>query len=418
MSGDRASRTRALLAGFVLAAVVVTASGTVPPAAADAGIASAPIPGQSDGAEAAALAAARSIRSEVEVAGSKSESARVVATPQGTLVHESYAVPRWTRKSDGGWREIDTRLRAGGAGGVAPIATLADVRFSSGGTGPAATVPVAGGEVSISWFGALPTPQIVGDTAVYGRVLDGVDLHLRALVDGFTWSLVVHSAQAAENPALETLRFGLSATGVGLRSRTGGGFEAFDGSGSTVLSTESALMWDSAGVAPQARSTDLREAPGGAGTADGDEVTRVAPDGSRKAELPTTLTDSELVVTPDQDLLRGADTVFPVVIDPATTINKSRWAYAGSTNATRSDGIARVGRDPEGSGTYRSFFAFNVSGLQGKEIQSVNFSSELTHSWSCTATPVNLWRTASLANPGKVVVVRSRSVGASAGALR
>lgn len=107
-------------------------------------------------------------------------------------------------------------------------------------------------------------------------------------------------------------------------------------------------MWDSSGVetVPAARSAPV-------GT--GGEGLREVPDRSRKAELSTTVDGGHLVIVPDPALLRGSETVFPVVIDPWTTINRMRWGYAGSTNATRDDGVARVGHDADGSGNYRSF---------------------------------------------------------------
>ena len=63
--------------------------------------------------------------------------------------------------------------------------------------------------------------------------------------------------------------------------------------------------------------------------------------------------------------------------------------------------MARVGRDPEGSGTYRSYFSFKLTSLSGKTIRSAKFLTEMTHSWDCGNTPVNLWRTADMATTGK-----------------
>ncbi|MEV0325159.1 LamG domain-containing protein [Micromonospora echinospora] len=331
----------------------------------------------------------------MEVAGSTSEASRVVATPEGSLVLETYAAPRWAARRDGtGWQQIDTDLRPEGAG-VVPNATLADVTFSGGGTAPMASVAVGGGQVALSWSGALPIPRLEGDTAVYESVRPQVDLRVRALSDGFTWSLVVHSAQAAMDPSLETLRFRLDTVGLTKQERSDGGFEILDAAGEPVLGAGNALMWDASGVAatPNARAAvapeQLREA------------LETAPEQSQQAELPVNLDGDDLVIQPDLDLLRGAQTAYPVVIDPWTTIGKAYWGYAGSTGATRDDGVARVGLDPAGSGTYRSFFRFNLSALSGKTIRSAKFLTELTHSWSCTATPVNLWRSGDLPGAGK-----------------
>src|SRR5690242_17540616 len=53
-------------------------------------------------AESQALTAAARTKTRVEVAGSRSEAARTYATPDGSLVREVYAVPRWTSTADGG----------------------------------------------------------------------------------------------------------------------------------------------------------------------------------------------------------------------------------------------------------------------------------------------------------------------------
>jgi len=370
-------------------------------AALSAGVAPPSSPDDSLG-EAEAVAAAKRLGMPVEVTSLKSESSRIVATPEGGLVLESYAVPRWTQDRDGGgWRKIDTRLERGADGLVSPVATLTDVAFSAGGSGPAVRLSVDGGQVSLFWPGTLPTPVVEGDTAVYESVLPQVDLRLRALVDGFTWVLVVKSAEAAANPALDELRFGLQTAGsLAKRARSGGGFEVVDGTGSAVVTAGNALMWDSSGLTRAAQQAQSPAVAAFAEQAQRD-VLRVVPDGARKAELLTGMQGDDLVIRPDVSLLRGEDTAYPVVIDPWTTINKIRWGYANSTNATRNDGVVRVGLNPDGSGVYRSYFSFNLTGLSGKTIRSAKFLTEMTHSWACDNTPVNLWRTADLTTSGK-----------------
>ncbi|WP_191971244.1 LamG domain-containing protein [Micromonospora aurantiaca (nom. illeg.)] len=348
-----------------------------------------------------ALAQARKLNMSVEVTSLKSESSRVLATPDGSLRLESYAEPQWTRTRGGPWRKIDTRLERRADGSLAPVATLADVSFTAGGSGPAIRMPVAGGQVSLSWPGDLPPPSLDGDTAVYASVLPEVDLRLRALRDGFTWALIVRSAQAAANPALNELRFAMRTDGaLAKRSRPGGGFEVVDGGGKPVLSAGSAVMWDSTGVARAAQSAKSRT-PTDFEVRERRDALRVMPDRARKAEISTTVQGDDLVIRPDRSLLRGKTTVYPVVIDPWSTIEKTRWGYSSTNNATRDDGVARVGKDPDGSGTYRSYFSFRLTSLSGKTIRSAKFLTEMTHSYACDSTPVNLWRTADMATTGK-----------------
>ena len=61
----------------------------------------------------------------------------------------------------------------------------------------------------------------------------------------------------------------------------------------------------------------------------------------------------------------------------------------------------RVGNDPDGSGIGRAFFAFNLQSLAGKQVRNVKFLTTMKHSYSCTSTPVSLWRSYNLNSSGK-----------------
>ncbi|MGI5182621.1 ricin-type beta-trefoil lectin domain protein [Dactylosporangium sp. CA-152071] len=344
-------------------------------------------------AETAALQQAVESGRTVEVANSRSEMARTMATPRGTLVRESYAVPQWTKK-DGAWRQIDLSLRKDGTT-LAPAASVADVRFSAGGTGPLVTLAGAGGALNLTWPSKLPAPRIEGDTAVYESVLPDVDLQVQSTVEGFGYSLIVKTRQAAANPALAKLKFGLSSTGWSLKQRPGGGYETRDTTGKVTASAGPALMWDSAGVPNAQRSLAAARSAGK------NSLLRHVPDDSRKADLPTTVEDGSLVIVPDAAMLADPNVAYPVVIDPWTGVGRARWGYTDSTNANRDDGIVRVGLNTDGSGTFRSFFAFDLTWLPGKQIRNAKFVTYMTHSWSCTATPVNLYRTGDLTGSGR-----------------
>ncbi|MEV0136714.1 ricin-type beta-trefoil lectin domain protein [Dactylosporangium sp. NPDC050688] len=382
-----------VLAVVATGSAVALVAGTAGPAGAE------PAPtgqtGQADqrAAETAALRQAIESGRDVEVANSKSELARVLATPRGTLVRESYAVPHWTKK-DGAWRQIDLSLRKDGAT-LAPVASVADVRFSAGGTEPLVTLQGAGGALRLTWPAKLPTPRIEGDTAVYESVLPDIDLQVQSTVEGFGYSLIVKTRQAAANPALTKLKFGLTSTGWTLKQRPGGGYETRDSTGKTTASAGPALMWDASGVPTAQRSLAA------ARTAGPNSLLRHVPDDSRKTDLPTTVENGSLVIVPDAAMLADPNVAFPVVIDPWTGVGRARWGYTNSTNANRDDGIVRVGLNTDGSGTFRSFFAFDLTWLPGKQIRGAKFITVMTHSWSCTATPVNLYRTGDLTTAGK-----------------
>lgn len=59
--------------------------------------------------------------------------------------------------------------------------------------------------MSLGWPGLLPEPRLDGATATYPEVFNGVDLRLTADAEGFQRVLVVKSAEAAANPALDRM---------------------------------------------------------------------------------------------------------------------------------------------------------------------------------------------------------------------
>jgi hypothetical protein len=194
------------------------------------------------------------------------------------------------------------------------------------------------------------------------------------------------------------VRYGVRGTGVALRQRPDGTLAAVDAAGTTVASSGAALMWDAAG--------------------DGVEP----PDDARQAQAGVRLDGDRLEITPDERLLGDPGTRYPVLIDPAFATGASRWAYADSTNANRNDGIARVGLNTDGSGTFRSFFEFPMGGLAGKHVLNAVFATKLVHSWSCAATPVSLYWTGAIAStprtawsPGLSQHLQERSANAHKG---
>lgn len=132
---------RRLAVGLMTAVLVWTA-----PAAGNAGPGTArdtaATPGCADraGSFARAMAMAVACGSPVVVDQSMTEVSRVVARPDGRLRFESAVLPQWTRRPDGSWADVDLRLRRAPDGSWRPAASVADVRFSSGGSGPLVTL--------------------------------------------------------------------------------------------------------------------------------------------------------------------------------------------------------------------------------------------------------------------------------------
>ncbi|WP_407566319.1 LamG-like jellyroll fold domain-containing protein [Streptomyces sp. 184] len=279
---------------------------------------------------------------------------------------------------------------------VAPGATTVGLEFSGGGAAPLVRMARAGRELSLSWPGELPQPRLEGDAAVYPEVLPGVDLRMGVQADGFAQLLVVKTAEAAQNPELTQLRLHLGATGMDVRETVAGGLEAVDaGAGGAVFEAPQPVMWDSSGgTTPGARSGSD---PGGEPVAG--ESGKLAPVGVEVAQEP-----DQLVLTPDAQVLKGADTVYPVFIDPQWySPRASAWTFASKYWAS-SPQWKFNGEDNAGMGycgwdycaphdTKRVFYRIPTSRFAGKSILSAEFVVRNVWSASCADRSVELWRT-------------------------
>ncbi|GIJ64209.1 hypothetical protein Vau01_117250 [Virgisporangium aurantiacum] len=320
--------------------------------------------------EIGALRVARTAGKRVEVTGLRTEAAQVYANPSGSLTAVLNAFPVRVRNGDGSWSAVDTRLRRMPDGSVGATASPLKARLSGGGSGPVLRFTRDGGELSLGWPGVLPAPVLADDTATYPEVLPGVDLKVRLTVDGFSKVLVVKSRAAATQPALRTVRFTVAAKGLGIRATPDRGLVVSDVDGATVAESGAPMMWDSAAVPVS-------------------------------ATMPMTLTEGVLSVTPDQSLLTGPGTTYPVFVDPSLGIGNS-WTMINERHSGQSywafdrNQHAKVGyvveAAPEGWERYRSIFSFALAPLRGKHIKRAWMSSYLTHSYSCTDTWTDLYQ--------------------------
>ncbi|MBO4205834.1 LamG-like jellyroll fold domain-containing protein [Micromonospora echinofusca] len=334
-----------------------------------------------------ALATAAACEQPVVVGASRSEYVQVVAQPDGRLTFHSAVVPQRTRKPDNSWADINLTLQAGGDGRLRPVASVADVSFSGGGTGPMVTLQRSGRSLQLTWPGTLPAPVLSGDAATYPSVLPDVDLVVRATHTGFTHVLVVKTPTAADNPAVRTISFSVSGDASLLR-RTDGSLQARAGT-TVVAEAQPALMWDSS-------------VPTGGGTEAARSTAFEPGDGVQTAKVETRVAgDGDLELVPDATMLDAPSVTYPVYVDPSWSVQKSKWAYATNTNCSNPDyTVARVGLSPEGpcdGDLFRSFFEFPTTGpsgsLAGKHIESAYVQMKLDHSYSCTDTPVSMYLT-------------------------
>ncbi|GFH78513.1 hypothetical protein Sgou_31830 [Streptomyces gougerotii] len=346
-----------------------------------------------------ARARAKASGEPVEVVALRSESSEVYATPDGDLEAREYLRPVWTRLN-GGWEAVDTGLRTTD-GGVAPKASTVGLVFSGGGEeAPLVRMTRAGRSMSLSWPTTLPKPVLSGAVATYPSVLPDVDLRMTAQEDGFTQLLVVKSAEAAHSPALEELRMKLAGEGLELRKSTEGGLTAVDrGSGGAVFEAPKPMMWDSSPGSPpegvaRTRASEASSQEPGAG-----ESGKLAP-----VAVEVGADQDELVLTPDEDVLKGEDTAYPVFIDPqwsspqatAWTMASDYWASSPQWkfNGASDAGMGYCNWMTCNPGdTKRLFYRVPVSKFAGKSILSAEFVVRNTHSASCTKKAVELWET-------------------------
>ncbi|MEV5439525.1 LamG-like jellyroll fold domain-containing protein [Streptomyces sp. NPDC052682] len=357
--------------------------------------------------EAEALAQASKSGEPVEVLARRGETTEVFATPEGDFEAREYLRPVWTR-ANGSWKRLDTDLAPADDGTVVPKAATVGLRFSGGGSeDPLVRMERAGRTMSLSWPTALPEPQLSGAMATYPDVLPGVDLRMTAQEDGFTQLLVVKSAEAAKNPKLNELRLKLGSDGLKVKENAQGGLRAVDGAtNGTVFEAPEPVMWDSspgkslsAAQKTASGTTARTEAAGPAAEPGAGESGKLAP---VRVDLPAG-TD-ELVLTPDQNVLNGENTAYPVFIDPqwysprasAWTMASKYWA---SSPQWKFNGESDAGMGYCGwyycqpYDTKRLFYRIPVSAFAGRTILSAEFVVRETWAASCSARTVELWST-------------------------
>ncbi|MFF3981182.1 FG-GAP-like repeat-containing protein [Streptomyces sp. NPDC001828] len=350
-----------------------------------------------------ALQQAKSTGNPYELVSARTEATDTWAQPDGTFTVRQYgqAVRVWRA---GAWVATDPTLVFAADGSVVPKAATVPVKFSGGGTGPMLSGVKDGRTLSLSWPKALPKPTLSDNIATYPEVLPGVDLQLKAEVEGFSQLLVVKSAQAAQNPELATLNFATSTVGLDIaKDGDTGTLVATDPAGQTVFTSPAPMMWDStpqpadAGAAPAAKSAKRALAAGEDASA---PTNGFEPGGGAKdAVMDTALTANSLAITPDQKLLTGADTTYPVYIDPSWGWgDRQKWSwtrvYAKHPDISywNANEDVRVGYERETNGLSRSYFRLDTSYVSGAQIQSATFRIRNTWSWSCEARPVSLAR--------------------------
>ncbi|MEU9271914.1 FG-GAP-like repeat-containing protein [Streptomyces sp. NPDC048251] len=324
-----------------------------------------------------------------------------MANPDGTFTLTQSVAP--VRKYvSGAWKKLDATLARRSDGTVAPALTTTGLILSGGGDGPLAVMKDHSRSLSLTTptsLGPLPTPTLDGSSATYPDVLDGVDLKVTADAQGgFSEVLVVKNAEAAADPALDTLVFPTQTKNVTLAVDKAGNIAARDTTHRTVFSAPAPTMWDSA-TAKAASPSSLSASRSAA--SDTDEPAA----GAHIAPVAASYASGNIRLTPDAGLLSASSTVYPVYIDPTYsaaggTVSSWTWVNSAAPNTSFWKDTSATGMHVGYQGwetpyhDSRAYAKFSVdSRLFGATVIDSHFYATETYAPSCTATEVQLWQT-------------------------
>lgn len=383
-------------------------------------------------AEITAAAQARATGKPVPVGAATDPYSTLTAQPDGTFTGEVSAAPERV-KADGAWVSLDPTLHRNADGTYSTAATTAALTLSGGGNTPLAAMDDAGRKLAFSWPTALPKPQVSGATALYPEVLPGVDLSVVASEQGgFSDTIIVKNAQAAQNPALATLNLATSGTDVSLATDSAGNITATDSAGHVIYHAPAPVMWDSStdtAAAPSAKPSASGSASGSASASTSKARAAAAADPADSATAPTSSTagpgaDAQvapvgvrvragsMTLTPEEGLLTAADTAYPVYIDPSYTpvwvsaasttgdYTYIQQGYPGTANWKRSDdtdknglGVGYQGYSSP-TGIERTIYQWNLgTAIDSKNIHGavLNVSETASASWGCESYSVHAY---------------------------
>ncbi|MGW1356754.1 DNRLRE domain-containing protein [Streptomyces chartreusis] len=224
--------------------------------------------------ESAALTQATRTNKNVEVTAARTAHSTTWARPDGLMEKRLYSSPVRAKVGEE-WKKIDPSLRRTKAGWE-PKATNSRMVFSAGSKGqdeqrasrstmrrvslvrsaaddtgtPLVTLYVGGGDyaIQLTWPGPVPTPIIDGNRALYPEIFPGGDLVLNADDDGFGQVIVLKNRQAASDPHVQQLAYGLHSANLTFRLNPVTGIVSAENAyGDEVALSPTPLMWDSTG---------------------------------------------------------------------------------------------------------------------------------------------------------------------------
>ncbi|MCM2429704.1 ricin-type beta-trefoil lectin domain protein [Streptomyces sp. RKAG337] len=443
-----AGRSASAAVSFVLAAGLLTAT----PLAAHAADgtpdpvkpAGQPAPPAQDTVQ-QAITQAKSAGKDIPVPELTDEYTTVVATAEGKLRSEQHEMAQRTKRTDGAWAVLDDTLVKNADGTVTPTASSGELVISGGGNGPLATMTTKDGKqlaVSSPFPGPLPAPKLTGNGALFTDVAPDTDLQVTATKwGGYSTVIVLRTPAAAANPAVRNLVFPTATKGLDLAKNGDGALTATAG-GEVVFTAPTPQMWsakeartpagraaakyavETAQASPATRNAKAADA-GSDGSGDATHAPPDAPSTSAGpgalasvATIPVTEAkvqgnsdhaQGSISLAPSLDLLDGANTSYPVYVDPSWSQDARgkqhhAWVMQAHNTTNNFDRTGSTDRDRPGSGFQgwetatgieRALFEFNLNGYAGATINYANLriSQYISSDHSCTTTyPVNLYR--------------------------
>jgi YD repeat-containing protein len=333
-----------------------------------------------------ARVAARAQGVRVEALSERTEVHTTWVNPDGTLTTGVSSAPVRFRDSANAWRPVDLNLRKAG-GDVVPGGMGLGLRLSGGGTAGSDFVSVDhGGGRSVAWAlggglrGAkLPAPTLKERVATYPEVAAGVDVRVSVRPRGFEQDFIVKDRAAADAVAAAggSWEIPVRTKGLTARATAEGGVEFVDGKGKRVSVIPAAQAWD-AQVDPRSGEP-------------------TSPSKVRVTVSQANPGTAVLSVTPDPGWLADPARVFPVTVDPtyaAVQVFASfdTWVATNYSTDQSTSTELKAGTYDGGTTKARSFLTFPIAGkFAGVDVAAASLSLYETHSFSCTAKPLEVW---------------------------
>lgn len=295
----------------------------------------------------------------------------VYQNPDGTMSAHLYGDRVQYRRPDGSFAPIDDSLVADQGGRWHTAADSLSVQFaqSADDTSVMLVSDSSSHTVSFSLAGAVPSKaQVSGATATYPGVAAGADLVTKAVPSGVKETLILHSASVPTTWIFPYRADGLSA---GIDSATG-----------------DVVFTDTAGTAvmrvPHGSMADSHVDPATHDSAVSSGVTY---------SLVTYQGSPALQVTLDAGWLHDPARVFPVVVDPTSTLTVSSSTYTeniDNTGVNSGSPLMSVGTPDNGVHQATSFLAFSnlYSTFKNDWIRGAWLNLYDTYDSSCTPEPV------------------------------